>query len=249
MDIFILIAVKNNRNMLQECLESCIRQTLKPQIIVIDGASTDGTIEVIKEYSEHLYYWESGVDRNLFAALNKGLRHVPDDRHVLVLGSDDCLYDNHVIEAASGKIQSAPGHSVYYGRVAMREQDGSVDAKRYRGLPWADVKDKFLKGHASGIPHQATFQLAKSLKQFNGFDENYYINGDYDALYRVLKNEEPIFFESFFVAYMRRGGVSTCSGANIKIAKERLYFCCKHHLWISWLRYLKNILSYYVSRR
>ncbi len=233
--IAILIATMNRAGMLRDCLASCASQTEPPEFLaVIDGGSTDGTQDVIREFGSLVTWWLSEPDGGIFDALNKGLRHVAADAYVLVLGSDDRLYDDGVLADARRRIAADPGHSIYYGRVQMVEEDGRETATR--GIPWDDVRVNHLAGRLSGMPHQATFQRADSLLRFGGFDARYRICGDYDALYRVLRHEPPVFWPDRFIARMRRGGISTETGSEIAVLRERVMLCWKHNLFGSWLR-------------
>lgn len=233
--IAIVIATMNRAAMLRECLASCASQTELPdRLAVIDGGSTDGTCDVIREFGSLVTYTLSEPDAGIFDALNKGLRQVQPSDYVLVLGSDDRLYDDRVLADARQRIATNSGHSIYYGRVQMVEEDGRETATR--GVPWSDVRDNHLAGRLSGMPHQATFQLADSLLRFGGFDTRYRICGDYDALFRVLKHEPPIFWTDRFVARMRRGGISTEAGSDLAVLRERVMLCWKHGLFGSWLR-------------
>lgn len=233
--IAILIASMNRAAMLRECLASCASQHVPPDFLaVIDGGSTDGTLDVIREFGRLVTWSVSEPDRGIFDALNKGLRRVAPKAYVLVLGSDDRLYDDGVLADARRRIAADPGHSVYYGRVQMVEQDGRETATR--GVPWTTIRRNFLRGYLSGLPHQSTFQRADSLLRFGGFDACYRICGDYDALYRVLRHEPPVFWSDRFIARMRRGGISTETGSDIAVLRERAMLCWKHRLFAAWLR-------------
>lgn len=233
--IAVLIASMNRAAMLRECLESCASQHAPPDFLaVIDGGSKDGTQDVIREFGRLVTWSVSEPDRGIFDALNKGLRRVSPDAYVLVLGSDDRLYDDGVLADARRRIAADPGHSVYYGRVQMVEADGRETATR--GVPWETIRVDHLAGRLSGMPHQATFQRAESLLRFGGYDTRYRICGDYDALYRVLKDEPPVFWGDRFISRMRRGGISTESGSELPVLRERVMLCWRHGLFGSWLR-------------
>jgi glycosyltransferase involved in cell wall biosynthesis len=233
--IAILIATMNRAAMLHECPASCALQTQPPErLAVIDGGSTDGTPAVIREFASLVTCSNSEPDKGIFDALNKGLSHVRHDDYVLVLGSDDRLYDNDVLADARRKIAADPGHAVYHGCVQMVEQDGRETATR--GAPWTNIRRNFLRGYLSGLPHQSTFQRADSLLRFGGFDTRYSICGHYDALYRVLRHESPVFWPDRFIARTRRGGISTEKGSEMAVLRERAMLCWKHNLFGSWLR-------------
>ena len=233
--IAILIATKNRAVMLRECLSSCALQTEPPdRLAVIDGGSTDRTLDVIREFGSLVTYTVSEPDKGIFDALNKGLRNVQKDDYVLVLGSDDTLYDDNVLADARSRIATNPGQVVYYGRVQMVEADGRETTTR--GIPWTDIRRNFLRGYLSGLPHQSVFQKADSLLRFGGYDARFRICGDYDALYSVLKRDTPVFWPDRFIARMSRGGISTAQGSQTGVLRERVMLCWKHRLFVAWLR-------------
>ena len=233
--IAILIATKNRAAMLRECLSSCALQTEPPErLAVIDGGSTDRTLDVTREFRSLLTCSISESDKGIFDALNKGLRHVRHDEYVLVLGSDDRHYDAHALAEARRGITANPGHSIYYGRGQMVEEDGRETDTR--GVPWSEVRGNHLAGRLSGMRHQATFQRAESLLRFGRFDYRYRICGDYDALFRVLTREPPVFWPNRFVAQMGRRGISTEPRSELAVLRERVMICWKQRLLGSWLR-------------
>ena len=230
--IAIVVATLNRADLLRQCLQTCVNQSSPPdKLIVIDGGSVDTTKQVIKSFSSHITYWVSEPDRGIFDALNKGLDVVSGSDYVLVLGSDDGLYADGVIYEARDRIKSNPGKSLYYGKVQMVEPDGHESTTR--GVPWVEIRDAHLAGLASGVPHQATFQRADSLLRYGGFDTTFRICGDYDAILRVARYEEPTFWQGFFVARMRRGGISTAAGVDRGLMRERRRLCWKHNLYAS----------------
>jgi len=87
----IITVVRNGAASLEACINSVI-QYASPDIeyIVIDGGSTDGTIEVLRQHSETITYWRSEPDQGIYDAMNKGLK-VAHGQWVLFLGSDDEL--------------------------------------------------------------------------------------------------------------------------------------------------------------
>ncbi|HOV84329.1 MAG TPA: glycosyltransferase family 2 protein [Paludibacteraceae bacterium] len=117
MSFFTLITINyNHADGLRKTIESVINQTYQDfQYIIIDGGSTDGSVEVIKEYADHIHYWISEPDNGIYHAMNKGISHSTAD-FLLFINSGDKLFDSTVLEKtvsslnpnteiASGKIQ------------------------------------------------------------------------------------------------------------------------------------------------
>lgn len=89
--ISIIVVVRNGVNTLESCIQSVIWQTYENiEFIVIDGGSTDGTLDILKHYDGKITFWTSEPDRGIYDAMNKGTRHATGDR-ILFLGCDDTL--------------------------------------------------------------------------------------------------------------------------------------------------------------
>src|SRR5437588_11520414 len=88
----IVIGVLNNAATLGRCIESVLAQDYKNrELIVIDGGSTDGSLEIVREHAAKLAYWESKPDRGGYHAFNKGLQKASGE-WIYFLGSDDYLW-------------------------------------------------------------------------------------------------------------------------------------------------------------
>lgn len=89
--ISIIAVVRNGEKTLEACIQSVISQGYgNIELIVIDGGSTDGSVDILHRYDNKISYWISEPDKGIYDAMNKGTRHVTGDR-ILFLGSDDIL--------------------------------------------------------------------------------------------------------------------------------------------------------------
>ena len=87
----------NNRDGLRKTIESVVNQTCKDfEYVIIDGGSTDGSVDVIKEYADRINYWVSEPDKGIYNAMNKGI-DVAQGEYCLFLNSGDYLFDNYVL--------------------------------------------------------------------------------------------------------------------------------------------------------
>ncbi|MCH5306823.1 MAG: glycosyltransferase [Prevotella sp.] len=88
----------NNKEGLRRTIESVIHQTFQDfEYIVIDGGSTDGSADILKEYDEHITYWVSEQDKGVYNAMNKGIRKATGD-YLNFMNSGDCFYDEKVLQ-------------------------------------------------------------------------------------------------------------------------------------------------------
>jgi len=101
---FSIITVNyNNKEGLRKTIESVIHQTYRDfEYIVIDGGSTDGSAEVLKEYDKDIDYWVSEPDKGIYNAMNKGIAQAHGD-YLNFMNSGDCFYDKNVLENLSRK--------------------------------------------------------------------------------------------------------------------------------------------------
>ena len=108
---------------LQQTIESVLEQNHQPlEYIIIDGGSTDGSVEIIKKYEKHLAYWVSEPDRGQSDAINKGLRRASGDV-IAYINSDD-FYLEGAFQRVSDAFLSAPNAGIYYGRCRTVGKDG-----------------------------------------------------------------------------------------------------------------------------
>ena len=93
----IIVAVFNRVKTLQSCIDSIFAQDYSDkQIIIIDGGSNDGTVELLKVNDKKIDYWESEPDRGIYHAFNKGIKHAKGD-WIYFLGSDDYFWSHHTL--------------------------------------------------------------------------------------------------------------------------------------------------------
>lgn len=207
--ISIIVAVYNGASTLQRCIDSVVEQSYaNKELIVIDGASTDGTIPLLQQQVKNLDYWESAPDRGIYHAWNKALKHTQGE-WVCFLGADDYFWDSSVLERVVPHLIAAyPPTPLVYGKAALVARDGRV--VEVRGQAWSRARRPFLQGvPGSSMPHQGVLHHRSIFQKAGTFDELFRIAGDYDLLLRTLKHTSPLFVSDVIMAGMEHGGVST----------------------------------------
>ena len=118
--VTVVVAVRNGARSLQRCIVSVAGQTLTAhELIVMDGGSSDGTVEILKANAEKIGYWESSPDRGIFHAWNKAVARARGD-WICFLGADDYLWSPDTLEQFYPHLEGAlPAHKVVYGTVAV----------------------------------------------------------------------------------------------------------------------------------
>ncbi len=133
--ITIIIAVFNGAKTLQQCIDSVAQQTYpNKELIVIDGGSGDGTLDLLKENQEHISYWISEPDQGIYNAWNKGLAQTNGD-WICFLGADDYFWDPLVLDKMVRQLAlTSPDIRVVYGQVMLLSSDGV--SLHTIGEPW-----------------------------------------------------------------------------------------------------------------
>jgi glycosyltransferase involved in cell wall biosynthesis len=156
--ISIITACFNAAEFIEDTIRSVLGQTYPHlEYLIIDGGSTDGTVEIIRRYVPRLAYWHSRPDRGLAHAFNLGLAQARGE-WVLFLNADDYLTDAAVIADMVPHLHTHRDADVVYGRIALIARDGR-DAGHptdLRGGPWRWQQYRFI----CTIPHQGAFTRA-----------------------------------------------------------------------------------------
>lgn len=209
--ISIVTATYNSAQYLQRCIDSVAGQTFQAvEHIVIDGASTDGTAEIIKANEKNLSYWVSETDKGIFEAWNKALPHIKGE-WVLFLGSDDCLIGECALEKIVPFLKNAsPEYSLVYGILQVCDR-GTKTAKTKIGLPWENMEGKYSKANIALPPHPATFHHFSVFINCYTFDEKFQIAADSKLMTMEIIKKRPLFVP-VEITYYSLGGISGSLG-------------------------------------
>ncbi len=167
-------------------LEATIRSVLEqdyPRIeyIVIDGGSTDGSVETIKKYADRLAYWVSEKDRGQTEAINKGFARATGD--ILAWINSDDTYEPGAIREAVEWMQAHPDAGLVYGDANFIDDDGNVIGR----FPAAQTDYRRLRGGYVHIPQQAAFFRRDLWQKVGPLDPSFFFAMDYDLWVRIAK--------------------------------------------------------------
>jgi glycosyltransferase involved in cell wall biosynthesis len=215
--ISLIIAVRNGAKTLQRCLDSIAEQYYqRVQVIVMDGASTDGTQRILERNADRIDYWESKPDRGVCHAWNKALDHTTGD-WVCFLGADDRFASPDALRRMAETLkEAAPRYSVVYASVHVIDDRDEI--VQVAGEPWGDVKGRFR--HEMAIPHQGTMHHHSLFERHGRFDERYQICGDYEFLLRELLDHDPKFVPGLVLVDMATGGLSNDPSGSPTMVRE-----------------------------
>jgi len=216
--ISIIVASLNSIDNLSRAIESVLSQTyFNKELIIIDGGSKDGTVDVLKRFDEGISYWCSEPDRGIYNAWNKAIDYTRGD-WILFLGADDYLWESDVLERIAPNLMKARHKfRVVYGKVNIVRKDGTV--LKTHNEPWGRAKRRFRHLMAFGW-HQGVFHDRNLFDLYGKFDESFQIIGDYEFLLRELKKHEALFIADIVVTGMQHGGISSDPSKALSMHKE-----------------------------
>jgi len=200
--ISIITVVKNGGCCLEETILSVLKQKKQHAIdyLIIDGGSTDGTLEIIQQYAEQLAYWVSEPDSGIYDAMNKGWSVAANDSFILFLGAGD-----RVISLPESMGCYSP-FNVVYGTVMMGENTIFN--------PRADFHLKLY----NTLHHQALL-VNKTFHSEPPFCCCFRLYADFDFNQRLMKNSANFVFSPELIGYARPDGVSDhqCFSESLKV--------------------------------
>lgn len=206
MKISIITVVWNNEKTIKNAIESVLRQTYKDiEYIIIDGASTDGTVEVVKSYGDKISKFVSEPDNGLYDAMNKGIALASGDV-VGILNSDDFYIDNGVIERVVKEFEKSQAGSVFADLVYVKSDNLNKVVRYYDSSHF--TPQKFAYGW---MPAHPTFFVRRWVyKKYGLFRTDLKIAADFDILARFLYTHKISYsYMKEVLVKMRLGGVST----------------------------------------
>lgn len=217
-DVSLVIGVKNGAATLQRCLDSiAVQDFASRETIVVDGASTDGTRELVERNAREgkVDVFISAPDRGVYEAWNKAIRR-SCGRWISFLGCDDVFHDASSLRALVEAGEGAGGRArVVYGRI-NRVTGGGVLVETI-GDPWEQARPAFFRG--VNIPHPGTLHRRDMLEQRGLFDESYRIAADYSLLLGEFLERSAVFVDRV-VLDMGFGGMSSRPGNILTSLRE-----------------------------
>jgi glycosyltransferase len=226
MKVSIITVTKNSEKYLSDCINSVKRQNFKNiEYIVIDGLSTDKTIEIIRKNENTIDYWISEADRGMYDAINKGISLATGDI-IGILNSDDMLASADSIRSIVDCFETTGTESVYGDLVYVDAQDTQKIIRYWKGSSYK--RSRFRYGW---MPAHPTFYMKRELVEKYGLYENhYYTAADYEfmARYLFLHKVSAQYIDSMLVK-MRCGGISNVTLKSRLRANRRDFLAMKRN--------------------
>ena len=170
----------NQARYLEATIQSVLSQNYpRLEYIIVDGGSTDGSVDIIKRYESKLAWWVSEKDQGQTDAINKGLAHAKGD--VLAWINSDDVYEPNAISSAVDFLQAHPEIGLVYGDANYINEAGSVIGR----FPAAQTDLVRLRRGYVHIPQQAAFFRADLWRAVGPLDPSFYFAMDYDLWVRL----------------------------------------------------------------
>ncbi len=239
--VSIITITYNSEKTLDDTIKSVLSQTYENiEYIIVDGASSDRTIEIIKKYENEISKFISEADNGIYDAMNKGLELATGDI-VGILNSDDVYFDNKVIEKVVNQFKDKNTDSVYGDLIYVNSEDISKKVRYWKSQAFNEWL--FKKGWHPAHP---TFFVKKEIyDRYGSFNIDFKIAADYELMLRFLEKEKitSSYIPKVFVK-MRLGGESNQSLKNIIQANLESYSAWKiNGLYINPFVFLLKPLS------
>jgi Glycosyltransferases involved in cell wall biogenesis len=202
MKLSIITINLNNKEGLRKTIESVVSQTFQDyEYIVIDGASTDGSVDVIKEYKDKITYWISEPDKGIYNAMNKGILQAKGE-YCLFLNSGDWLVNDNTLLTRIFNQNFV--EDIVYGNLIRVSKDKEVKREKYPDL----LTMQFFYSYS--LPHQASF-IRRVLFNDALYDESYKIVSDWFFFVEkiIFKNCSYRHFDVFFANFDINGESSS----------------------------------------
>lgn len=239
--ISVITVVFNNVRDIGFTLESMASQSYKNvEHIVIDGKSTDGTLEILTTHKEQIDILISEEDHGIYDAMNKGLK-LATGEYVLFLNSGDAFYDENTL---SDIFSNSEGADIYYGETKLIDENRNIIGDRRHKTPEKFTWKSF--GRGMNICHQAIY-IKRSIAP--EYDLQYKISADIDWVIRAAKKAKTCVNTCMYTTRYLVGGLS--KQRHKEGLKERYAILKKHYgflpnLWnhgVITLRYILQLIT------
>jgi len=242
-DVSVIIPSFNQGQFIEDCLRSVFETKLHPQVIVMDGGSTDNSLNILKKWDRHLYYWQHQPDGGQAAAINAGMR-LATTPYCCWINSDD-FYLNDGIEKLINTISSSNAAAVY-GKVY-----DEFHHNKKRKAVWVEPFNFDRLAVRCIISQPGVMIRRKSWEAVGGLDENLHMALDYDLWWKLSQVDDGMHFLDDFVA-INRVHAETKTNLNRQLHYREAMGVVKGYYgrvplkwywaqpWSIWIKYLKN---------
>ncbi|NGM86010.1 glycosyltransferase [Parapusillimonas sp. SGNA-6] len=224
MKVSIITVCYNSAETIRDTIESVLNQTYGDiEYIIIDGASTDGTLAIIGEYKNRIDKIRSEPDRGLYDAMNKGIALATGD-FVGILNSDDIFSTEFCIESVVAFLKANPQlDGCYADLVFVKRNNTEIVTRKYSSRIFSPKRIRF------GImcPHPTFYARRQWFEQAGSFDTEFPVAADFELITRFIVRGARFGRLGLILVKMREGGVSTSGFISIIRQNLELVRACR----------------------
>ena len=228
MKVSIITSCYNRAATIRSAIESVLAQDYNDiEFIVVDGSSTDGSLDIIREYVDRISIIISEHDHGMYEAINKGIR-VATGEIIGLLHSDDFFYDNGVIGRIVKRIKRTHADFLYGDGLFVNPDNTNKVVRNWIGGGY-----RLWKVRHGWLPLHPTCYIRRDVMMRLGlYNESYKIAADSDLLVRyLLTGGLTVTYLNEYIVRMRMGGLSTDSAKRKKMWEEDIRVYVSHGLW------------------
>lgn len=237
----------NSAATIREAIESVLAQDYpRIEYIVVDGGSTDGTTDIVREYGSRISILVSEPDRGIYDAMNKGIRLASGDI-VGMLNSDDAYVDSHVVSDLLRAMEESGTDSVFADVLFVDPKNDRRVVRYYSSARWSPRKFRFgwMPAHPSLLVKRECYGRCGL------FSLDYRIAADFEMLVRLLhRNGATYAYVARPVVKMRHGGASTRGALrSLRVNREIVKACRANGIWTTLPLMLLKVPQKLLERR
>lgn len=233
--VSIITPVRNMEKTVERTIQSVLGQTYKNiEYIVIDGGSTDQTLDIIKRYQDGIKYWISEPDKGISDAFNKGIRSCQGEI-IGIINADDWFELNALEGVIAEHRKSLDERCIFFGKTKYYQDDAPL----FIYLPSLNLENICFEMSYS---HPACFVSKKCYEEFGLFDETFFLAMDYELLLRFHLKGVRFRFVDEVLANMSFDGRSDRNEmkALLEVRKARIKNKCKKYAFRFWVHFISK---------
>lgn len=247
MKITIITVTFNRAHIIKDAIEGVLKQKYENyEYIIVDGASKDNTVEILKEYEpkfEGRMRWISEPDKGLYDAINKGIKMATGDV-VGIVNSDDYFHRDDTFEIIAKAFADGKTDAIYADDEEVNEETG-------KGFRYSSKGFRTWQYRIGMMPSHPTFYAKKELFEKYGYYKlGYRIAADFELMMRfAYVNKVKMKYVPEAILTFRLGGVSTNLKNKILLNKETVralrengLFACRPMIWLKYFFKIKQII-------
>ena len=236
--VSIVTVVYNGAATIERTIQSVLNQVYPGiEYIIVDGGSTDGTLDIIRKYDDELSYWVSRMDQGIYDAMNKGIALCTGE-WVGLINADDA-YAEGAVSMAMAAAQGRSDVNIVHGDILVCYPNGHEKVKHAK-------RSFFLLKYWEMVLNHPSFFVRRSYYQGRPFDPSFRVSGDHHWTLRAWReNPHQFLYLPKVLAKFTAGGASMTASLGRSLREsDRMGGSLGFSLWERWMARLVRIALY-----